>query len=82
VIDLNALLRRPVEYYEYPWAIERHLLNAQARFRGLFQADDVGFIFAKPRSRMVWQAVASGSRRSSRTAAVTARARCSSPMRW
>jgi hypothetical protein len=52
VIDLNALLRRPVEYYEYPWAIERHLLNAQARFRGLFQAGDVGFIFAKsmPRS--------------------------------
>ena len=47
MIDLNALLRKPVEYYEYPWAIERHLLNAQARFHGLFQADDVGFIFAK-----------------------------------
>jgi len=22
VINLNALLRRRVEYYEYPWAIE------------------------------------------------------------
>jgi hypothetical protein len=52
VIDLNALLRRRVAYYEYPWVIERYLLNAQARYRALFQADDVGFIFAKsmPRS--------------------------------
>lgn len=53
MINLNALLRRRVEYYEYPWAIEGHLLSAQSRFRSLFQANDVGFIFSKsmPRSR-------------------------------
>ena len=52
MINLNALLRRPVEYYEYPWAIEGRLRSAQSRFRSLFQPSDVGFIFAKsmPRS--------------------------------
>ena len=52
MIDLNALLKRRVAYYEYPWAIERHLLNAQARIRALFQPTDVGYVFAKsmPRS--------------------------------
>jgi hypothetical protein len=52
VINLNALLRRRVEYYEYPWAIEGHLLSAQSQLRSLFQASDVGFIFSKsmPRS--------------------------------
>ena len=52
MINLNALLRRRVEYYEYPWAIETHLRNAQSRFRSLFQASDVAFIFSKsmPRS--------------------------------
>jgi len=52
VINLNALLRRRVEYYEYPWAIEGHLRSAQSRLRSLFQASDVGFIFSKsmPRS--------------------------------
>jgi hypothetical protein len=52
VINLNALLRRRVEYYEYPWAIEGHLRSAQSRLRSLFQASDVRFIFAKsmPRS--------------------------------
>jgi hypothetical protein len=52
VINLNALLRRRVEYYEYPWAIEGQLWSAQSRLRSLFQANDVGFIFSKsmPRS--------------------------------
>ncbi len=52
MIDLNALLKRRVAYYEYPWAIERHLLNAQGRIRSLLQPADMGFIFAKsmPRS--------------------------------
>jgi hypothetical protein len=52
VINLNALLRRRVEYYEYPWAIEGRLRSAQSRLRSLFQANDVGFIFSKsmPRS--------------------------------
>jgi hypothetical protein len=52
VISLNALFRRPVEYYEYPWAIEGHLRSAQSQFRSLFQASDVSFIFSKsmPRS--------------------------------
>jgi hypothetical protein len=52
VIDLNALLRRRVGYYEYPWTIEIHLLNARSLVRSLFQADDVAFIFCKsmPRS--------------------------------
>ena len=52
MINLNALLGRPVEYYEYPWAIEGRLRSAQSRFRSLFQPSDVGYIFAKsmPRS--------------------------------
>ena len=52
MINLNALLRRRVEYYEYPWAIEGRLRSAQSRFRSLFQPSDVGYIFAKsmPRS--------------------------------
>jgi hypothetical protein len=52
VINLNALLRRRVEYYEYPWAIEGRLRSAQSRFRSLFQPSDVSYIFAKsmPRS--------------------------------
>jgi hypothetical protein len=47
VINLNALLRRRVEYYENPWAIEGYLLSTQSRLRSLFQANDVGFIFSK-----------------------------------
>ena len=31
MISLNALLGRPVEYYEYPWAIEGRLRSAQSR---------------------------------------------------
>jgi hypothetical protein len=52
VADLNALIGRRVAYYEYPWAIERHALNARSRVRALFQPSDVRFIFAKsmPRS--------------------------------
>ena len=52
MISLNALLGRPVEYYEYPWAIEGRLRDAQSRFRSRFQPSDVGYIFAKsmPRS--------------------------------
>jgi hypothetical protein len=52
VISLNALLGRPVEYYEYPWAMEGRLRDAQSRFRSLFQPSDVGYIFARsmPRS--------------------------------
>jgi hypothetical protein len=52
VINLNALLRRRVEYYEYPWAIEGHLRDAQSQLMSLFQASDVDFIFSKsmPRS--------------------------------
>jgi hypothetical protein len=52
VIDLNALLRRPVEYYDYPWAIEGRFRDVQARLRSLFQAPGVAYIFAKsmPRS--------------------------------
>ena len=52
MISLNALLGRPVEYYEYPWAMEGRLRDAQSRFRSLFQPSDVGYIFAKsmPRS--------------------------------
>jgi hypothetical protein len=52
VINLNALLRRRVEYYEYPWAVEGRLRDAQSQLRSLFQANDVGFIFSKsmPRS--------------------------------
>ncbi|MGA8688605.1 MAG: hypothetical protein WB662_01525 [Methyloceanibacter sp.] len=38
MIDLNALLRRRVEYYELPWAIEGRLLSAQSRLRSLFQS--------------------------------------------
>ena len=52
MISLNALLGRPVEYYEYPWAIEGRLRDAQSRFRSRFQPSDIGYIFAKsmPRS--------------------------------
>ncbi|MGB2931948.1 MAG: hypothetical protein WBB88_06285 [Methyloceanibacter sp.] len=52
MIDLNALLGRRVEYYEYPWAIEARFGSARARFRSWFQAPDVGFVFSKsmPRS--------------------------------
>ena len=52
MISLNALLGRPVEYYEYPWAIEGRLRSAQSRLRSLLQANDVVFIFSKsmPRS--------------------------------
>lgn len=52
MINLNALLRRRIEYYEYPWAIEGRLWSAQSRLRSLFQASDVAFIFSKsmPRS--------------------------------
>ena len=52
MISLNALLGRPVKYYEYPWAMEGRLRDAQSRFRSLFQPSDVGYIFAKsmPRS--------------------------------
>ena len=52
MINLNALLRRRVEYYEYPWAIEGRLRDAQSQLRSLFQANDVGYIFSKsmPRS--------------------------------
>ena len=52
MISLNALLGRPVEYYEYPWAIEGRLRDAQSRFHSRFQPSDVGYIFAKsmPRS--------------------------------
>jgi hypothetical protein len=38
VINLNALLRRRVEYYEYPWAIEGYLRSVQSQLRSLFQA--------------------------------------------
>ena len=47
MISLNALLGRPVEYYEHPWAIEGRLRSAQSRLRSLFQASDVVFIFSK-----------------------------------
>jgi len=52
MINLNALLRRRVEYYEYPWAIEGYLRSTQARLRSLFQSPDVTFVFSKsmPRS--------------------------------
>jgi hypothetical protein len=52
VINLNALLRRRVEYYEYPWTIERRLRGAQSYVRSLFREPDIGFIFSKsmPRS--------------------------------
>ena len=52
MIDLNALLGRRVEYYEYPWAIEGYLRSTQARLRSLFQSPDVTFVFSKsmPRS--------------------------------
>ncbi len=52
MIDLNALLRRRVEYYEYPWAIEGRIRDAQSRLMSLFQAGDVSFVFSKsmPRS--------------------------------
>jgi hypothetical protein len=52
MIDLNALLGRRVEYYEYPWAIEGYLRSTQARLRSLFQPPDVIFVFSKsmPRS--------------------------------
>jgi hypothetical protein len=52
VINLNALLRRRVEYYEYPSTLEARFYSAQSYVRSLFQAQDVGFIFGKsmPRS--------------------------------
>lgn len=52
MINLNALLRRRVEYYEYPSALEARLYSAQSYVRSLFQAQDVEFIFGKsmPRS--------------------------------
>jgi hypothetical protein len=52
VVDFNALIKRPVAYYEFPWAVERHILDAQARMRSLLQPDGVGYVFAKsmPRS--------------------------------
>jgi len=31
VINLNALLQRRVEYYDYPWAIEGRLLSHALR---------------------------------------------------
>jgi hypothetical protein len=60
VIDLNALLKRHVAYYEYPWAIERHLLNIQSRIRSLFQPTDVDFIFAKSMPRSGHRFLATG----------------------
>lgn len=52
MINLNALLRRPVEYYEYPWALESALRSGQAMVRSLFQSPDITYIFSKsmPRS--------------------------------
>lgn len=52
MVDFNALIKRPVAYYEFPWAVERHILDAQARMRSLLQPDGVGYVFAKsmPRS--------------------------------
>ena len=52
MINVNALLRRRVEYYEYPSAIEGYVRGAQSYFHSLFQARDVAFIFGKsmPRS--------------------------------
>ena len=52
MINLNALLKRRVEYYEHPWAVESKLRYAQAYLRSLFQAPDVTFVFGKsmPRS--------------------------------
>jgi hypothetical protein len=52
MINLNALLRRPVEYYEYPWALESAVRSAQAMVRSLFQPPDITYIFSKsmPRS--------------------------------
>jgi hypothetical protein len=52
MINLNALLRRPVEYYEYPWTIESVLCSGQAMVRSLFQSPDITYIFSKsmPRS--------------------------------
>jgi hypothetical protein len=52
MINLNALLRRPVEYYEYPWALESALRSAQAMVRSLFQPPDITYVFSEsmPRS--------------------------------
>lgn len=52
MINLNALIRRRVEYYEYPWTIERRLRGAQSYLRSLFREPDIGFVFSKsmPRS--------------------------------
>lgn len=52
MVDLNALLRRPVEYCDYPWALEGGLRDAQSRLRSLFQTPGIAYIFAKsmPRS--------------------------------
>jgi hypothetical protein len=47
VINLNALLRRRVGYYEYPSAIEGLLRTAQSRLRSLLQVSDASSIFSK-----------------------------------
>jgi hypothetical protein len=51
MVNLNALLRRPVEYYEYPWSLESVLCSGQATVRSLFQSPDITYIFSKSMPR-------------------------------
>jgi hypothetical protein len=49
---MNGLLRRRVEYYEFPWGVEGGLHQARSFFRALRQPSGVTYIFGKsmPRS--------------------------------
>lgn len=52
MINLNALFRRRVEYYEYPWAIEGYVRSLQSQLRARLQKSRTAFVFSKsmPRS--------------------------------
>jgi hypothetical protein len=49
---MNGLLRRRVEYYEFPWGVEGGWHHARSYFRSLRQPLDVTYVFGKsmPRS--------------------------------
>ena len=52
VPDLNLLLRRPVQYYQRPWAIERVFAEARSHWRSLSRPGDITYVYSKsmPRS--------------------------------
>jgi hypothetical protein len=44
MINLNALLRRPVEYCEYPWALEKRVAQRAEAFLTFAEKETVYFI--------------------------------------